>query len=116
MRKLKTKTKTTRLITDYLVKETGYNPIPTKFKDAITYLQDLYNKIPEENQDSARINISVCSVYGDDYVGVEIYYSRPETDEETKTRIETETKFLEDEKKRIRNTLEYARKKFPGEF
>lgn len=57
--------------------------------DAIKYLVEIYNKIPADHRNNARITFD--SIGGDDWgpdTTVEIFYQRPETEEEIASRLE----------------------------
>lgn len=76
--------------------------------DFIGWFNEKISLIPEEFRDSSTIDIS--SPY--DYVSIEIYYKRPETEEEIKEREFKAQKIAEIEKFMELNKLEQLKKKY----
>ena len=57
-------------------------PPPTNPWEFLDFILDKVNKIPEEYADSATIEMYGTTNYDSGYINIEIYYTRPETQEE----------------------------------
>lgn len=55
---------------------------PVKLKDFIAHWQTYLDKVPEEYRDSVKIEFGGKDFYGSIEINVEIYYTRPMTQEE----------------------------------
>ena len=56
--------------------------IPSNLKDFMEYWQDLFNEVPEQYRDSAKVEMEAKESYGSAAIECTIYYEREETDEE----------------------------------
>ncbi len=69
--------------------------VPTKLCAIGTWAEQYLSDVPAEFRDSVNIDISSTGGYeGSHYAYIEIYYYRPETDEEMDERIRQETDSL----------------------
>lgn len=85
-------------ITITVFKEDATHDIPEKIDDFINFWTEKFNLIPEKYLSSAHITIEAATYYGDPALVIDIYYSRPETDEEEKKRehrMAENAKFIE---------------------
>ena len=56
--------------------------IPSNLKDFMDYWQDLFNEVPEQYREFAKIELDTKDSYGSATIECTIYYEREETDEE----------------------------------
>lgn len=56
--------------------------IPSNLKDFMDYWQDLFNEVPEQYREFAKIELDTKDSYGSVTIECTIYYEREETDEE----------------------------------
>jgi len=71
--------------------------IPSNPKDFMAYWQELFNEVPKQYKDSAKIEMEAIVRYGSATIECTIYYEREETDEEEMKR---ESRIKHDESRR----------------
>lgn len=81
---------------------------------AIAWFNDKLIAIPEEYRESASCEIDSAGGWeGSHYGHIEIWYNRPETDEEMKSRAEKEAKRADKKKREELATLAALKAKYP---
>jgi hypothetical protein len=83
-----------------------------KLADYIVMLQQKLNEIPEEHRAEAQFRSGTFYEYGESYAEAEIYYWRPETDEEMDLRLVRERKVSAQHEELERATLAKLQKKY----
>ena len=79
----------------------------------LAWFEEKINSIPKEFKDSAKVELEAVSSYGGcAYASIEIYYYRPETDEEEIARKAKEQNKAELQKQRELRQLEELKRKY----
>lgn len=79
----------------------------------LTWFEEKINSIPEEFRETAKVELEPVSGYdGGSYASIEIYYYRPETEEETKVRESKEKNRAELLRQRELKRLEELKRKY----
>lgn len=89
---------------------------PTNALACIGWFQSMLAQVPAEYRDKAVVEISGHESYGDGYARIEMYFDRPETDEEMAARIEHEDRNRQTAMRSASLQLERYRKQFPELF
>ena len=80
--------------------------LPTSLEKFITFFEDKLKQIPEKNRESSKVWVPVS-----DSEGVEIYYTRMETDTEAENRIKFfETNIAEIEERELKELARLKKK------
>ena len=83
--------------------------------ELLRWFEGKISAIPTEFMDTARVKLDTASGYeGASYVSIEIYYHRPETDEEAAAREARERADAERLKQRDLSRLEELKRKYGG--
>jgi len=83
-------------------------------RDFIEFFQQLLDKVPPEYRDTAAVSIDSCMEYDSAYCAIEVYYKRPETDEEMETRVSSLERDTAKAVARARAEYERLKKRFEG--
>lgn len=98
-------------IYEYVVKENeNYNYC--SFGGLIKKFTKILEEIPKEYRDNTMFDICKFYKYGDDCIGINIFYKRLETDEEYELRIEKEEELKKDKEREERILFENLKKKY----
>jgi len=82
------------------------DPIDTTLVNCIARLDELLNSIPDEFRSEVKVETDYDTHYECTSAFLNVYYYRPETDEEFETRLEKEKQNIEDRKLRLQKELE----------
>lgn len=77
-------------------------------------IDDAFNSIPEEFQDDAGFDVEATEYYGSYETSMEMYYYRPETDEEMRERQKKLRSKKAVEEEREKELLKQLQKKYGG--
>jgi hypothetical protein len=86
--------------------------MPERLSEALRWMLELYESVPEEFQESATIDIDANDDYDDGvFPTIEVFYERPETDGEIELRLHMEklAKMTADEKREDEERLALRR-------
>lgn len=85
---------------------------PETAAEFMAWWQSMIDRIPEEHRSEARIEIDTTAGYDRDFAHLEIYYLRPETDEERAARVQAEQARAEAREAQERARYEALKAKF----
>lgn len=85
--------------------------IPHTLDGLIAALNEARDEIPEEYRQSADVDCDPDCSYGDYFEAMEVYYYRPENEEEKATRLAQEKRAAEQRAARARRDLEIAQER-----
>jgi hypothetical protein len=80
----------------------------------IQFLQYQLDQVPAEYRDSAKIEIGCDYCYDSANATIEVYYTRPETDEEMDARVNRKARWQAEADAKDRKHYEALKKRFEG--
>lgn len=86
--------------------------LPNNSAEFIKWWEEKFNLCPSEYSEKLQVDCSTSTYYDSSQLEVEIYYYRPETDEEYENRLKKEQQALEFRKNQELCELERLKKKY----
>lgn len=100
----------TKTVVVFSKREFEHGFMPTKSLEAVEWLRDVIDTIPEEYRATAEIRVESGDDFGSSYAELTISYERPETAEEEKQRKADKAAYLAEERLRLQRQLDMLNK------